>query len=128
MDHASFAGQKALSYPSYPSNEDYELVEKYLDLLTQYVQDGNCAFLSKEQTERFLSMGRPPVNRIDERNYGAANIHMRVVAKYTNTSIFVLGPIYGDHQPTKNDGEYIGPAEVYHGITYICGSRNAKFW
>ena len=127
MDHASFAGQKALSYPIDPAKADYELVKKYLDLLTQYVQDGNCAFLSKEQTERFLSMGRPPVHKINEWNYGAANVHMRVVAKYTNTSIFVLGPIYGDHQLTKNDGEYIGPAEVYHGITYICGSLNARF-
>ena len=128
MDHASFAGQNALSNPIDPTKADYALVVKYLDVLTQYVLDGNCdSFLKEEQKERFLSMGRPPVNRIDERNYGAANVHMRVVAKYTNTSIFVLGPIYGDHQPTKNDGEYIGPADVYHGITHISGIRNAKF-
>ena len=127
MDHASFAGQNALSDPMYPAQADYALVVKYLDLLTQYVHDGNCAFLSKEQTERFLSMGRPPVHKINEWNYGAANVHMRVVAKYTNSSIFVLGPINGNQQPTTNDGKCIGPADLYHEITHISGIRKAKF-
>ena len=117
-----------MNNPTSPTPEDYALVVKYLDVLTQYVLDGNCDdILNVEQRERFLSMDRPPVHRIDERNYGAANVHMRVVAKYTNSSIFVLGPINGNQQPTTNDGKCIGPADLYHEITHIIGIRNAKF-
>lgn len=124
--YAVLASMNVLENPGSLTERDRVVLQKFVHLLKQFVDDGGVKKLTVKEKKLVKDLRDTPPKTLDTESYGGGTLFFRVIAAFLKTSILAVQDGYiGETMFFKSNGKLVAPLTVTGGFVEYASQGQA---